>query len=277
MEEWKRLEFEYSKRLRESNSSERRRLYGEAYSVVSGLAVARFPGNKPEERTAGTSKKTVQTLSQILDKDDRVLEIGCGRGYTCMMLAPHVRSIIGTDVSVPSVTEAREVLRKYGVSNAEIKLVSAFELRDVFGREEYTAAVSIDVVEHLHPEDAEDHMRQVLSILKPGGKYIILMPNRLTGPHDITREEFPDAKEALGFHLNESTNRKMAETMRKIGYDKIQSFLPLGISKRPIYLPVQFSVFSENLYRKLPVTVLRRFLNKLILIRLIGHKETRRV
>ena len=56
------------------------------------MAIQRFKSDNPEHRTAGTSKQLVQLLSQILKKNDHVLEIGCGRGYTCLKLAPSVMS-----------------------------------------------------------------------------------------------------------------------------------------------------------------------------------------
>jgi predicted SAM-dependent methyltransferase len=81
------------------------------------------------------------------------------------------------------------------------------ELVERFRPQSFSLAVSIDVVEHLHPDDAREHVKQVFQLLRPGGRYMIFMPSRLDGPHDITAQEYPDAKRALGFHLNESTYR----------------------------------------------------------------------
>ena len=102
MEEWKRLEFHYANCLREASAEKRRGLYYEAYSAVSKLAMERFESSNPEDRTAGTSKRLIKLLSHIVDKNDNVLEIGCGRGYTCLMLAPYVMSMVGTEVSKPA-------------------------------------------------------------------------------------------------------------------------------------------------------------------------------
>ena len=95
---------------------------------------------------------------------------------------------------------------------------SALDLTTHFAPETFTAAISIDMLEHLHPEDAQEHLFQVFSILKPGGKYIIVSPNRVTDPHDITKLEFPDVLEPMGFHLNETTYRDLSRVMKGIGY-----------------------------------------------------------
>jgi len=275
MEEWKNLEFYYAKRLRESSFRERRRLYNEAYSIVSKLAIQRFKSSNPEERTAGTSRLLTQLLCQLVDKDDDVLEIGCGRGYTCLMLAPHVKSIVGTEVSEASLIESEEILSQRKIKNAEIKPVSAFELIDNFSKNEFNVCISIDVIEHLHPEDAKEHLKQVFHVLKPGGRYIVVMPNRISGPHDITKDEYPEAKEALGFHLNESTYREMTNIMRTIGFNKFQVFHPQKSYKRcikPLFLWYQFSIISEMVYKKLPYLFRHNIFEKIISIRLIGYK-----
>jgi len=276
MEEWKRLEFEHAKRLREYGTTERRKLYSKAYSAVASLAMKRkFASNAPEDRTAGTSKKLVEALIQICDKNDDVIEIGCGRGYTCMLLAPHVKSIVGTDISDPVLAEASAVLLSCGITNVEIKRVSAFNLTHSFAPETFKVALSIDVVEHLHPEDANEHLRQVFELLKPGGKYIIVMPNRLSGPHDITRQEFPDAKKPLGFHLNESTYYEMTKIMKKIAYRKFQSFVYYKFTRGQLtlrLLPLLFCIAIEKLFIMLPDFLRHREFDKLLYIRLIAHK-----
>ncbi len=95
MVSWQELEFEYAKRLRASSRDERRTLYSEAYSAVSGIRMKTMSTTDIEKRTAGTSRSLVGILARVCRSDDRVLELGCGRGYTCLKLAPHVKEIIG--------------------------------------------------------------------------------------------------------------------------------------------------------------------------------------
>lgn len=137
---------------------ERKRLYNEAYSVVSELMIQRYASSDPEDRTAGTSKRIVEVLSKIVDKHDHVLEVGCGRGYTCLKLAPNVKSMVGIEVSESSLVEAKEILSQHKIKNVKIMKVSAFELVDYFSKNEFDVCISIDVVEHLHKEDAKEHL-----------------------------------------------------------------------------------------------------------------------
>ena len=61
-------------------------------------------------------------------------------------------------------------------------------------------AYSNQLMEHLHPDDAVEQLYHIHEALKPGGMYICITPNRLCGPHDISRS-FDDTPR--GFHLRE--------------------------------------------------------------------------
>ena len=275
MREWQKLEFEYAEKLRESNSKERKKLYNKAYSEVAEKVAESFTSNSPDERTAGTNPKLVKSLSHFLDKSDHVLEVGCGRGYTCLHLSPHVASIVGVDVSKPVLDEASNLLSQKKVNNAKIEQGSALELNNQFKHEQFDACISIDVVEHLHPEDAKKHLEQVFNILKAGGKYIVIMPNRLSGPHDITKTVFPEEKIPLGFHLNESTNKEMVNIMGEIGYHNFESLHRKILPTKHfnfLTLPAQLKIMCENLYEILPESLRHRILNRVITIRLIAYK-----
>ena len=273
MEEWQRLEIHYSKLLRESNASVRRTLYRRAYSAVSELVKKSFESNKPEDRTSGTSKQLVRMLKKMVNKTDKVLEIGSGRGYTCLALSPFVKSITGIEVSKPSVEESLKLFSQRRITNVNIEDISALELDTHFRFNEFDLCLSIDVIEHLHPEDAREHIYQTLQILKPGGRYIIVMPNRLNGPHDLTKRVFPEAKYALGFHLNESTYREIIKIMSLAGYDEFKVFYNcnfFSMRKKLIILPFQFALLTEKIYQKFPMRM--KMLEKYLPIHLIAYK-----
>jgi SAM-dependent methyltransferase len=244
------LEVEYARRLRASTPAQRRRLYAEAYGVVSEL-VARAMSEAPEERTAGTSPALVRSLARLCASTDHVLEVGCGRGYTCLKLAPHVTSLIGLDVSDPALEEARELLSSNGVSNVTLQKGLADGLTDYFGYAVFDKVISLDVYEHLHPEDAIAHLRETYAVLKPGGQYIVVTPSRLTGPHDITKQFSPHSSEPLGFHLNETTCAELSMQLQGAGFTTLRSVLPLSFKLSvplDIIYPARLLALLESLY-----------------------------
>jgi SAM-dependent methyltransferase len=248
MERWVELEFDYARRLRASNREQRKALYAEAYSEVSKARMAAFTSADPETRTAGTSKGLVATLAPLCRRDQRVLEVGCGRGYTCWKLAPRVKEIVGTDVSAPALAEARELLSSRGITNARILEAGGEELTARFGTEAFDLVLSIEVYEHLHRDDGLAHLREVYSVLKPGGAYVIVTPHRMNGPTDVTCVVYPESRECLGFHLNETTNKELMADLRAAGFSRFSSVLPLTrkIPVLPdIWYPARLCAWAE--------------------------------
>ncbi len=276
MERSEELEFEYAERLRSSTRDERKTLYEEAYSVVSEVYMAKLASPDPEKRTAGTYRGLAEMLARVCRPDEKVLEVGCGRGYTCMVLAPYVKEIVGVDVSEPSLDEARRLMRQYNIDNAQILKMGGDELQDHFSSESFDTVISIDVYEHLHPEDGLQHLKDVYAVLKPKGKYIIVSPNQIDGPHDITKDIYPDAKQAMGFHLNETTKCKLTGLMREIGFKKFRSGLPLA-SKAPwlfdVWYPARLDCCLERVYGKIERPgFLKRLLRRFLAIRMMAVK-----
>ena len=82
-------------------------------------------------------------------------------------------------------------------------------------------AFSDQLMEHLHPDDAREQLRDIHRALKPGGVYFCITPNRLYGPSDISGH-FDD--EARGFHLREYNLREVAAILRGSGFDRIRTY-----------------------------------------------------
>ena len=81
-------------------------------------------------------------------------------------------------------------------------------------------AYSNQVMEHLHPEDALEQLANIHRALKPGGKYVCVTPNRLNGPHDISRYF---EKTAVGLHLKEYTFAELSGLMRESGFRHVSA------------------------------------------------------
>ena len=76
---------------------------------------------------------------------------------------------------------------------------------------------SNQLMEHLHPDDAEAELQSIFTALKPAGYYVCITPNRLTGPHDISRD-FEES--ATGLHLKEYSTSELDSLFRRTGPPK---------------------------------------------------------
>jgi len=271
------LEIQYGRKLRKSTKKERRTLVSEAYEAVRKLRSSQIEENvwrKVRKRRAGSSRRLVDALIMLCNHDSRVLEVGCGRGHTCSKLAPYVECIAGIDASESNVEEARGLLLEANITNFQVYKALADSLPECFAPQSFDKVMSIDVLEHLHPDDHLAHLSDAFELLRPGGCYIAIAPNRFTGPHDVTRIIYPDATEPMGFHLNEFSYGDIVRDMKNIGFHNIRSPLPIWpltptISNK-LLIPSKWFIRIENTF--LPVrhgSTLSLFYRK-TLFRLLG-------
>jgi hypothetical protein len=102
-------------------------------------------------------------------------------------------------------------------------------------------------MEHLHPDDAFEQLQNIYNSLVPRGVYICITPNKLTGPHDVSKY-FDEI--ATGFHLKEYTISELTRLFRKAGFSKVRIFIGArGIFTHFPSLPL---ILCEKLLCKLP-------------------------
>lgn len=109
----------------------------------------------------------------------RVLDFGCGPG-DFVPFVPDV-DFVGFDISEPYLASARSRFseaRFYGGTLDEVRQAE----------EPFDLAVSIGVLHHIPDDTAVESLKQIASVLKPGGRYVAVEPHLRPGQHWIARE-----------------------------------------------------------------------------------------
>lgn len=96
-------------------------------------------------------------------KEERILDLGCSRGFYVKKLEPHVKKIIGVDKSTESLKEAVSPKIQYG---------DATDLD--FENNAFDKIYSLHTIEHI--ANLKLLFREVARVLKPGGTAIFIYP-----------------------------------------------------------------------------------------------------
>lgn len=213
------LERTLAARLRSASRDERRSLYGEVYEELrsrGGLDVPPSPEDEASERIRLVSI----LLGPYLRRDAVVLELGAGDGAVARALASRVACVYAVEAAPPEVAAPPPANFHALVGDA-----ASISLPDA----SIDVAFSIHFIEHLHPDDAVEHSGEVHRMLRPGGVYVCVTPNRLHGPHDVSRG-FDEV--ASGLHLVEYTYGEIADLLGRGGFSRIEALR--GIGRPPV-------------------------------------------
>ncbi len=112
----------------------------------------------------------VLALSGPLRPNLRVLDVGCGNGFTCGEFLKQGCQVVGIDLSRQGIEIARKA---YPGARFEV-LPADDQLLAKLGEPPFDIVVSTEVVEHLY--SPRDYARGCFHALKPGGRFICTTP-----------------------------------------------------------------------------------------------------
>ena len=185
------------------------------------------------------------------------LEIGAGDGSLPIEVAKRARQCYALDVS-------REILS--GVRHPRVETVLSDGCSVPVPAATVTLAYSFQVMEHIHPDDALEQLRNLFAALAPGGSYFCVTPNRLNGPHDVSK--YFDL-EARGFHLKEYTITELEALFRAVGFRKVEAAARAS-ARHHLRLPMGLLKGFERMLGGLPVAWRRRVGRKPVIRNLLS-------
>jgi SAM-dependent methyltransferase len=205
------IEKELANRLRHSQPDQRAAMYSEVYDEL----FRRVPEHPQwtDQNTSARERKIqghLRLLRPYLTPETVFLELGAGDCALPRLVAPMVRKAYGLEVS-------EELTSKLPASDSfEVLIAKGCDVP--LPAESVDLAFSYQVIEHIHADDVVDQLKQIYRVLKPGGCYYCITPNRLYGPSDISRGF---DREATGLHLKEYSNTDLLKLFRGVGFRQI--------------------------------------------------------
>lgn len=262
-----RAQFEYERKhhdliLTSEPGPERAKAFSRAYSgLAAGMKSKKFLDQETEPDNKARQK--FRLLRRFLMTSSNVAECGPGSFHLAKVVAKKVHSLALVDVANnnPKATLPKNCTFTKGDG---VHLPKSLRKLDLVW--------SAHVVEHIHPDELNEHLVDVRRALRPGGYYVIFTPNRLSGPHDISRR-FSETAE--GLHLHEYTVYELRRALKHAGYGKILCYA--GGKGWYVRVPVLWPLLIE-LKLSLCPKFTRRFFASLLPVRallgiiLVGRK-----
>lgn len=260
------IEKELASRLRSANRKERKYLYSAVYDELF-QRVYNHPQLKRKfdiEYQAQIVKHQMRLLKRFLNSETKFLEVGAGDCALAFKVAKFVKKVYGVDVS--------KEIAKSDSGPANFNLFISDGCSIPVPQNSIDVIYSNQLMEHLHPDDAIEQLQNIHKALVPGGVYLCITPNRLNGPHDISR--YFDGV-ATGLHLKEYMATELASLFKRAGFSKIRVLI--GAKGLFFLLPIFPTKLVESLLQNLSLslsrTISRSYPIRIILgIRLIGMK-----
>jgi ubiquinone/menaquinone biosynthesis C-methylase UbiE len=263
------IEKQLASRLQNSTKEERQYLYTALYNELFNR-VLHHPQLLIKSDPTATDwivAQRMQLLGHFLRADITYLEVGPGDCSLAFEVAKHVKKVYAVDVST-------EITRYSSFpQNFELVISDGCSIPNV--DRSIDLVYSHQLMEHLHPDDAIAQLQHIYRVLAPGGIYICITPNQLSGPHDIS-QYFDEI--ATGFHLKEYKLTELYNLFRQVGFSRVslyKSYKNFHLKIPLFFLTVYLFKLVESGVSILPFSLRRKIAGMPLLFRgmtIIGKK-----
>ena len=202
---------------------------------------------------AGVRQRAIRRLL-TLSKSDTLIELGCGNGKFLYWNRKQVGWAVGID---PAPLFAEEALRHVDLCRADARNLP-------FGDGAFTAAMSIDVLEHLSLDGIRRYLGEAHRVLTPGGRLLIFSNTREGSRLDFVVRGARILSRRLGeagLIDNRRDNLRKSDHVKAIStYDELEEVLRIAGFRveKVIFWNGLFQSLIENLVVKLGEAILRK-------------------
>lgn len=246
------LEKKLSKMLLSTNKDNRMETFIYAYETLYKELpwLLKSGSNLNENLTESIyDKRWLRILNNV--KGLRIYEVGSGNGALINCISEKGAICTGSEIAM-----ARPIKKENGYvrwNNTDGINLTKFEKKASFD-----IVISDQLIEHLHPDDINDHFENSYALLAQGGKYIFYTPHFYSGPGDVSLIFKRPVAEAM--HLKEYKYYELYNILKQSGFKNIKTIDSKKINKAQFVKPsfFYFFILLERLLTILPTLSLRK-------------------
>jgi SAM-dependent methyltransferase len=228
------LELDLTQKLLNSDTAERSKIWSDSYSTL----YRKLPWLASTTSSQHDSEDGYRYVLKLIPVGANVIEIGSGAGALAEYLTHNGRPCIATEVTSERGHREDGVLVWHQTDGVNLDQFEA--------PASYDAIVSMQVVEHFHPDDLDRHFKSAHALLKPGGQYFVTTPHAFLGPADLSRVFSLDRPRFM--HLKEYTYRELGAIARDAGFRNVAA---VYVPPRKIRRMFPFTIRSRLLFHYL--------------------------
>lgn len=116
-----------------------------------------------------------ELVDRLIEKDQRVLELGCGPGSFLILTAQKGAQVIGIDRSPDMLEVAKTIIKQKGFKEKiELRHMDILNLNDKFQENSFDYIFSFLTFSELEKEEVNLVLKECYKILKPEGELVLL-------------------------------------------------------------------------------------------------------
>ena len=201
-----------------------RKVYAELYEQLVILGLEHHLAQNSAEQV----RLCLELVRPLVGSSSVFVEYGAGDGQfaSAVKNSLAVETVLATDIST-----SQNIYDQHFDNTAAWPVLTPDQLVEELAGKKIDFAFSCHFIEHLHPEDLREHLKSVRRHLNGDGRYLMITPNRLLGPHDVSmgRDSI-----ASGLHLREYSHSQLMNLAIDCGYSDAAALCSFGGGWRSI-------------------------------------------
>lgn len=151
-------------------------------------------GEEDKERIFNRYKLIIENVIGIAEeKNNRVLDIGCGQGYGMRVLSEAGYNVVGVDTDEVAMWQYKDMNDGYGIFFQG----KVGELKN-FPNQSFDYITAVEIIEHLPKEELDACLEEAYLLLQKDGLFIVVMPERR-----LEIKEYPSGAHFREYKLEE--------------------------------------------------------------------------
>ena len=168
-------------------------------------------------------------VAKILSKNDSVLDLGCGNGFSSYFYAQFVREVLGIDLY----SDIQSIQKKMIAPNLKFIQGDILSPPSEITNKTFNAVAMVDVIEHFYKEDGDKIVSDYSNLLSKNGIMVIGTPSKYSQEYRSTcsknthfHEYEPDElNELCSFYFNRTIIFSMNDEIVHTGFNKLAWFV----------------------------------------------------